>query len=102
VNTGVLKNPSLLARDPYGSGWLLKVKRIAALDESEHFMVANPGTWLREQIDRSIAFFRTTSATPSIVTMQDGGVFTRGLLRDLGSGMLAEFNRTFAALQRKA
>jgi glycine cleavage system H protein len=101
VNRSVLHNPRLVAKDPYGKGWLLKVKRIPSLDRSENFVVADPGRWLREQIERSVSFFRARSATPHLATLQDGGVFTEGLLRDLGQETLNEFNRTFATLQKK-
>jgi len=101
VNKRVLDNPALVAEDPYGNGWLLKIKRIPSLDHSESFVVSDPARWLREQIDRSIAFFRARPGVPSLVTLQDGGVFTEGLLRNLGSGAWDEFNKTFATLQKK-
>lgn len=101
VNERVLENPALVAKDPYGNGWLLKVKRIPSLDHSESFVVSDPGRWLREQIDRSIAFFRTRPGAPALVTMQDGGVFAEGVLRNLESRVWDEFNKTFATLQKK-
>jgi glycine cleavage system H protein len=101
VNSRVLDNHALVAKDPYGEGWLLKVRRVQSLDRSESFAVADPGRWLREQLDRAIAFFRTRSGAPALATLPDGGVFTEGLLANLGPAVWDEFNKTFATLRKK-
>jgi glycine cleavage system H protein len=77
VNSRVLDNHALVAKDPYGEGWL------------------------REQLDRAIAFFRTRSGAPALATLPDGGVFTEGLLANLGPAVWDEFNKTFATLRKK-
>jgi glycine cleavage system H protein len=94
VNQAVLQNPALASSDPYGSGWLLKVRpfnrpgpRLATVVRQE------AAGWMREQMDRAKEFF--VMRLPQPVLMQDGGVPANGLLKEFSPEVWKEFQATF-------
>jgi glycine cleavage system H protein len=80
VNPAVLASPQLAGEDPYGAGWLLKVRapnRQAALKNL--FSGDLAGAWMRNTIER----LRAVPAGGLGVVMPDGGTPVRGFARAL-------------------
>jgi glycine cleavage system H protein len=94
VNESLAKNPGLLASDPYGAGWLVKVRR---LDNSIAPLRTIPRrdvpTWLSDQAARAKDFF--AARLPQPLLMQDGGVPVRGLLKEFPAEVWKEFQDNF-------
>ena len=81
VNPAVLETPRLAADDPYGAGWLLKVRapqRRASLRNL--FSGELAAVWMRHTVER----LRQLPAADLGVVMPDGGVPVRGFGRVLG------------------
>lgn len=97
VNNAVLRNPALVHADPYGNGWLIRIRPAEA--GSSPYAVENPIEWLRAQGEAMKEFFRASSAQPGFATMQDGGEPVEGILQTCDAGVWKSFNETFAALQ---
>jgi glycine cleavage system H lipoate-binding protein len=70
INPGILENPTLAQRDPYGDGWLLTVN---SPDAKTNFRNLLGGTIARRWMDDAAARLRTF-AVPAGALAQDGGV----------------------------
>jgi glycine cleavage system H lipoate-binding protein len=86
VNKEVLRSPALLRTDPYGKGWLLKVKdsRIAA---DTHNLLS--GKMARAWMENALAKLHPVEHELGTV-MQDGGTPVEGIARMLGGEHWAE------------
>lgn len=101
VNSRILKNPSLVRMDPYGEGWLIKVRpRPEQKSLSKTFLVARPMEWLKQQAEQAREFFAARTPQLSLATMQDGGIPTAGALQQCNEAVWREFNEAFATLHR--
>ena len=94
VNEAVVRNPALLTSDPYGAGWLVKVRR---LDNAMPALRTIPRQevvrWMREQGTQAREFF--AARLPQPVLMQDGGVPVQGLLKEFSADVWREFEERF-------
>ena len=96
VNGALRRRPGLLLADPYGLGWLAKVRprdHKAALDRA--FVGNGAVAFLRREYRRlveSVAGFGTAAALPAL---PDGALLERGVLRRLAPAELAQFQREF-------
>jgi hypothetical protein len=80
VNADALRNPGLVADDPYGRGWLMKV-RVPKGDTAVANLLtaALARTWTDEGADRLLR-----AASPELGTvLQDGGVPVLGIAREV-------------------
>lgn len=80
VNADALRNPGLVADDPYGRGWLMKV-RVPKGDPAVANLLtaALARTWTDEGADRLLR-----AASPELGTvLQDGGVPVLGIAREV-------------------
>jgi glycine cleavage system H protein len=99
VNTRVLADPSLARTDPYGNGWLLKVKTESSASIVSHFLLGTGARqWLKEQMELAKEFLAGQTAMPQLVTLQDGGMPADGILQHCDARVWAEFERRFAGL----
>ena len=92
VNHAVLETPRLAADDPYGQGWLLKVRaenRKAALNNLLSGELAS--AWMRHTAER---LSRMPAAGLGVV-MADGGMPMRGFGRALGPSEWQAVTREF-------
>jgi glycine cleavage system H protein len=92
INHEVLKNPQLLNSDPYGNGWLLKVKVLQMKRNlvnlfSEDLAMA----WMEETVNS----LHRIMAGRLGVALQDGGVPVDGIARILSPGNWDEIARKF-------
>jgi len=91
VNQEVLRSPGILSRDPYGAGWLLKVKsdRIAA--DNRNLL---SGKLARAWMETSLENLHPTRQDAVGPVMQDGGLPVEGIARILGGDQWAELAKT--------
>ena len=87
VNEAVLRSPEILSRDPYGEGWLLKVKsdRIAA-DTRNLLSGKVAKAWMETSLE-NLHPIRHEAVGP---VMQDGGLPLDGIARVLGGDQWAD------------
>ncbi|HZQ68312.1 MAG TPA: glycine cleavage system protein H [Terriglobales bacterium] len=80
VNSEVVQDPTLLARDPYNAGWIAMVKS-PDLALNQKNLVQGPmiAPWMQNSVTRLNAML--TQLAPAYA--QDGGVPVRGLLQQL-------------------
>jgi hypothetical protein len=99
VNSRVLANPALARTDPYGNGWLLKI-RTGRNESVRTRLLSGAGArqWLKEQMDLAKEFLAGQVAVPQLVTLQDGGVPADGILQQCDSRVWEEFERRFTGL----
>jgi hypothetical protein len=86
VNKEVIRSPAILRTDPYGKGWLLKVKdsRIAA---DTHNLLS--GKVARAWMENALAKLQPVQYEMGTV-MQDGGVPVEGIAKMLGGAHWVE------------
>jgi len=91
VNEEVLRHPEILGRDPYGDGWLLKVKsdRIAA--DTRNLL---SGKVARAWMETSLENLHPIRLEPVGPVMQDGGLPLDGIARVLGGDQWADLAKT--------
>jgi glycine cleavage system H protein len=95
VNPDVLANPSLLVGEPYGKGWMLKVR--ANEEDVRRHTVTSPKPWLKEQMERIRDFLASRSPT-QFAALQDGGTPVKGVLQLMDQQGLDAFSELFTGL----
>jgi glycine cleavage system H protein len=99
VNTGVLHNPMLARRDPYGSGWLLKVSPDPARGGASGSLAgAAAREWLRDQMSLAKEFLTGVAPRTSFASLPDGGEPTEGALLHCDAAAWEEFERRFTTI----
>ncbi|MGA9116652.1 MAG: glycine cleavage system protein H [Bacteroidota bacterium] len=99
TNGSVQEDPALIRRDPYGEGWLIRMRgRWEDGRAVVHGRAA--AAWLREETDRIIGLLAGTEPAPALVAIQDGGLPSEGILRDFGPEIWKSFEETLAARPR--
>jgi glycine cleavage system H protein len=93
-------NPRILNYDPYGNGWLCKVKPLNWKSETNSYYLAEEATaWLKAELERLRDFLaiRANKYSPetSMVILQDGGEITGSLLSDLPDELWQDFQHEF-------
>ncbi len=80
VNRDVVGDPSLVSRDPYGKGWLLKVKPARPGSAFKNLMPGKiAGEWMESSAEALSAMMGRQLGT----VLQDGGVPVAGLARQI-------------------
>jgi len=81
VNKEALANPSLINRDPYGKGWLIKVKAENFVRDSKNLLSAKLArSWIEDVTDKLRASMGAAELGP---VYQDGGVVLREMARKI-------------------
>jgi len=91
VNPEVLRSPAILGQDPYGKGWLFKVKshRIAA-DVRNLLSGKLARSWMENSLDK----LRPVNIENIGPVLQDGGLPVDGIARALGGDRWDALART--------
>ena len=91
VNQEVLRSPGILSSDPYGAGWLLKVKsdRIAA--DTRNLL---SGKTAKAWMETSLANLHPIRHEALGPVLQDGGLPLDGIARILGGDRWADLAKT--------
>jgi len=92
VNAQLRDKPTLLRDNPYGSGWVLKVRPTSAADDLKGLLIAEPAKqWLKNEIRGFRDFLMEAAGRKSELgmTLADGGVPVSGVMEQFGE---AEWN----------
>lgn len=81
VNQEILRSPSILGRDPYGKGWLFKVKSHRLAADVRNLL---SGKLARDWMENSLDKLRPSNPEELGPVLQDGGLPVDGLARALG------------------
>ena len=87
VNQEVLRSPEVLRRDPYGAGWLLKVKSDRLAADTRNLLSGKVArAWMETSLENLLPA-RHEALGP---VMQDGGLPLEGIARVLGGDEWAD------------
>ncbi|HEY6096935.1 MAG TPA: glycine cleavage system protein H [Candidatus Deferrimicrobium sp.] len=91
VNQEVLRSPEILSRDPYGAGWLLKVKSDRLAADTRNLLSGKVArAWMEASLD-NLHPIRHEALGP---VLQDGGLPLEGIARVLGGDEWADLAKT--------
>jgi len=91
VNREVLRSPEILSRDPYGAGWLLKVKSDRLAADTRNLLSGKVAkAWMETSLE-NLHPIRHEALGP---VMQDGGLPLDGIAQILGGDQWAELAKT--------
>jgi glycine cleavage system H protein len=103
LNPGLGKRPELVAKDPYGSGWICAITPTQPDGGSGGMHSGQKAVaWLEQEFHRFREFLsRQVSPDPALsVTFPDGGLPAVGSLTQLARGSWRAFEAEFLRLQR--
>lgn len=100
LNTTIIENPEIINSDPYGKGWLFKIKPTNWIAELKSFYLAEEAIkWENEELVRFKDFLAETfekhAEEPSLVALQDGGELRDNTLSDLSERVWRDFQKEF-------
>ncbi len=103
VNTILSQNPAILNNDPYGNGWIYKIKPTNWSAEVQECLFAEQATqWSARELDRVKDFLAVSlgnnSTESSIVILQDGGELCDHTLAPLSDSIWQDFEKEFLSL----
>jgi len=91
VNREVLRSPGILGRDPYGAGWLLKVKSDRLAADNRNLL---SGKVARAWMETSLENLHPVRHEGLGPVLQDGGLPLEGIARVLGGDRWADLAKT--------
>ena len=80
VNQEAIRNPGIVNEDPYGKGWLLKVKAAKLSANARNLL---PGNVARGMLEESLHALRQQGGEELGIVYQDGGVPVSGMAKAL-------------------
>jgi len=90
VNQDVIRSPDVLRDDPYGKGWLLKVKSPRMVADSRNLVTGKVArAWMESSLEKLQPLHPEMGAL-----LQDGGAPVEGLARILGGASWQELAKT--------
>jgi glycine cleavage system H lipoate-binding protein len=98
VNYRIQNEPQIIKEQPYGSGWILKVKPSSAGTEIKSLLIADSATqWLKKEITNLRDFLMDIANRKSELgtTLADGGVPVSGVMEDFGEPEWNDFQQRF-------
>lgn len=100
TNSILHDTPGTLNEDPYGNGWIYKIKPSGWIAETASCYVAEEATsWSERELQRLKDFLAATlpkySAEPSLIMLQDGGELCDQTLSALPDEIWQEFQKEF-------
>ncbi len=105
MNTAINEDPVMLNEDPYGNGWIYKIKPSNWLADIRTCYFAEEATrWSANDLERFKDFLavsmRNYSPEPSMVILQDGGELCDHSLSAFPEQTWKDFEREFLNLNR--
>ena len=93
-------NPELLNEDPYGSGWIYKIKPSNWKHETQsHFLAEEAIEWSKRELERFKDFLAEStkkhSPEQSMVILQDGGELRDNTLSEMPVEVWNDFQKEF-------
>jgi glycine cleavage system H protein len=103
LNTTINENPGMLNEDPYGKGWIYKIKPSNWIAETKTCYFAEEATnWSANELERFKDFLamsmKNYSPEPSMVILQDGGELTDHSLSAFSNDIWKDFEKEFLTL----
>ena len=100
TNERINDNPGLVKDDPYGLGWIYKVKPVRWKAETISYLLAEDATqWSISEVERFKDFLaesaRKYSPEPSLLILQDGGELRDNALSGLSGEIWKDFQESF-------
>ena len=100
ANPALTDNPVILNEDPYGSGWIYKIKPTDWIAETSSYYLADAANdWSQMELLRFKDFLASTlpkyTDEASMVAFQDGGELRDHLLPELPDGVWHDFQKEF-------
>jgi len=91
VNNEVLRSPEILRQDPYGKGWLLKVKSSGIASSTRNLLSGKLArAWMENALDQLHPLHGETLGP----VLQDGGLPVEGIARILGGDQWVDLAKT--------
>jgi glycine cleavage system H protein len=102
TNEMLASEPEMINEDPYGKGWIYKIKPVNWIaDTQECYLAEDAVNWSKKEVERFKDFMAETmkkhSPTPSMVIMQDGGEISRNALAEMPEEIWKDFEKNFTA-----
>ena len=98
VNQEVMKNPALAVKDPYGSGWLVKIEPAPKSGMEKSLAGKQAMEWLLGQADLMKEFLIGCMGQRPLATLQDGGMPVDGALKRYDCSVWKKFQERFVSL----
>lgn len=103
INSIIHENPGMLNEDPYGEGWIFKIKPSKWIVEADTCYFAEAAThWSTIELERFKDFLamsmRNYSSEPPMVILQDGGELCDHTLSALSGEIWKDFEKEFLNL----
>ena len=103
LNSTINENPGILNEDPYGKGWIYKIKPSNWIAEAKACYFAEEATtWSATELERFKDFLAVSmknySPEPSMVILQDGGELRDHSLSAFSNEIWKDFEKEFLVL----
>jgi glycine cleavage system H protein len=100
INTTLYEHPGIVNEDPYGHGWIYKIKPTQWIAETEKYFLAEEAvTWTKKELERFKDFLAGSmvkySPESSLVIMQDGGELCDKPLSEMPDEVWQDFQKSF-------
>jgi glycine cleavage system H protein len=96
-------SPDMLREDPYGKGWIYKIKPSGWVNETRDYLMAEDATaWTDKELQRFKDFLAVSvkkySAGPAMVVLQDGGEILDNPLMEMPKETWDDFQKDFLGI----
>jgi glycine cleavage system H protein len=100
TNTGLYEEPGALMEDPYGRGWIYKIKPSQWIEDTSTCYLADDAVaWVKREVERVKEFVAASSAKYSpgsqAAILQDGGELFENPLSEFPEEVWKDFQKTF-------
>lgn len=100
TNTMLYKSPGVINEDPYGKGWIYKIKPSEWIAETDSYYLAEEAiAWSKKELERFKDFLAVSvkkySPETSMVMLQDGGELYDQPLSELPDDVWQDFQKSF-------
>ena len=100
INTVLIENPGTAMDDPYGKGWVYKVKPTRWIPETSSYYLAEDAIeWTKRELERFKDFLahslKNYGMETSMVALQDGGELIDKPLAELPDEVWQDFQKSF-------
>lgn len=100
VNTSLIENPETINEDPYGKGWILKIKpKKWVADTKSYFLAEDAVEWSKKELARLKDFvtisMKKQSQESTMVIMQEGGELSDNPLSGMSNEVWKDFQTQF-------
>ena len=100
ANEAISKEPAILNDDPYGKGWIYRIRPAGWVADTQSFYLADEATrWSESELEKFREFLGAAAAKysniPEGIVLQDGGELRDQPLAELPADAWREFQQTF-------